>query len=893
MKRYVRLLAVIFFQLSAMTLLAQRPKLSVNFDNGSTQKGIQSIQGISGKAVQQQAGINARLTTNFFTKSGIQKAFTLEFWAAGERFYFGTIGTQNVRIELALDELLFFTTVKAGGKEIKDGWKVSLRYAPPFSYASLTDGNWHHFVFQMDVNAGVKRVWIDGKLTSFSERKISKADAIVTGPTDGFGRFGKLDELAMYDYMLSAGDITAHYSKLKKDDPSLDEAEARTAPAAGSQGYFSAGVDPKEFAPGYPNYTVQAIDQLRYFPDPRYKSSRKMPRNFSWMDISYIHRELPGNGGKGFGKTDPDKAVAMINELVNKWNYYLEVPCLRYDSSILAKKYGTPGNIEYAIINYARSHPELPTSSVLMEIQGKPNQAGFDRKTAYATAQDLPAQYYMQDASGKPLVVNRKKWLSPLAPLDIIQKDGLTAAFYLRQVQRYLGRPVNFLNDNGEIFGHIRGEGLLKQDPKVWADYKRSGLTASQYSAVFQARMDETFKATVLNAMNWKNTQFTFYNVSAYNDPYWPDYSRRRKTNTVFGGKFHYSTPSFYPARPDNWRTASGPLNGYGTVANGRRKEIQLGDSLFAPFVSAGWNMEEKNIRPAQWLALLKAMAMLGAEFFHVGYFNVTGKTGWPNGAGPNDPRGYIYQAAMPAYVQALVSNNYNIWRQSVLLNPQASLNPDIYSFRMKASKENHLVMVRKQNKRYLIYGSIQPSSNFKGNAPLEEATTINLEGRSVTFNVRRQGSMYILDLSSSKPVFYQLDKWHQYEHPYYWSKDAAVEAENAVSFGGSPVIETLNNNQYDFRNFTTVVSMTAGQSITLEVPDKNRNDYSCTLTVRNDGGDNATISIGNVQKSIGSNKWTDVSLTKNEVGNLISARGGTVTIKVTKGKVDIDKVVF
>src|SRR5690606_5620820 len=115
------------------------------------------------------------------------------------------------------------------------------------------------------------------------------------------------------------------------------------------------------------------------------------------------------------------------------------------------------------------------------------------------------------------------------------------------------------------------------------------------------------------------------------------------------------STPSFYPARQDNWRLASGPLNGYYSVAEGRGVEIGLGVKYFAPFVSAGWNLEENNIRPGQWLGLLKSMVMLGADFFHVGYFNVSGG-GWPNGVGPNDPRGYIYQLAMPGYAQAISS---------------------------------------------------------------------------------------------------------------------------------------------------------------------------------------------------------------------------------------------
>ena len=100
---------------------------------------------------------------------------------------------------------------------------------------------------------------------------------------------------------------------------------------------------------------------------------------------------------------------------------------------------------------------------------------------------------------------------------------------------------------------------------------------------------------------------------------------------------------------------------------------MALGIKFFAPFISAGWNLEEKNIRPGQWLGLLKSMVMLGADFFHVGYFNVTGTTGWPNGKGPNDPRGYIYQAAMPAYAQAIASQVWEFLDKGVLLEDPLS----------------------------------------------------------------------------------------------------------------------------------------------------------------------------------------------------------------------------
>jgi hypothetical protein len=901
MKRSIFTLVVVMLT-CVLHSKAQVPKIYTNFDNinisdAKPGKGLLSVPGISGKSIQQDPAQRVRLNTNVFSKGKIKKAFTFEFWHCGDQFYFACVGKQYIRIQLAQEEILFNTTVRSKGKEVQDSWKIPLQYAAPFSYAGISDGKWHHFVFQLDVNTGIKRVWIDGKLTSFSDRKIASADEIITGNADGFGQFDKVDEIAIYDVLLSQSDIVGHYNSKSSYG---NRSEARVTAVSAAVSYFQAKLDPKEFAPGYPNYNVQAIDQLKSFPDPRFSASKKMPRNFSWMDISYLHRELPGIGGKGHGKANPEKAVAMVDELVSKWNYYLEIPCLRVDSMTAANRYGKKGNIEYAIIQYARAHPDIPTSSVLMQIQGKPFHARYDRKTPFATAQDLPVKYYMQDANGKPVVYQNKRWISPLAPLDIIRFDGLTTVFYLRQLQKFLGKPIDFLNDNGEIFGHMRPEALLKQDPTVWADYKKSGLSIPAYSAKFQSSMDVLYRNTILDGLGWKKTQFTFYNVSAYNASYWPAYSGRRKTNLVGSGDFHYSTPSFYPARPNNWRSSSGPLNGYGTVANGRRTEIQLGDHLFAPFVSAGWNLEENNIRPAQWLGLLKAMTMLGAEFFHVGYFNVTGKTGWPNGAGPNDPRGYVYQAAMPAYAQAVISNIYDDWRKSVLLNPQPNLNPDVYSFRMKASKENHLVIARKLGAKYIIFGTVQPSSNYQNSAPVEESTSISLEGKTIRFKIRRQGSMYMLDLSSpSKPIFYQLDGWHEYEHPYYWSKNIKIEAELGYLNNpkGQLITERSGNSEGDFNAFTTYVRLNQSQLLNIDIPGKTGSKYGCKLSLRNVNGKNALVVLksgkGSIQKNINAGKWTQLTLNQEEINQLFGLQPKTLSISVAGGGVDIDWAEF
>ena len=61
-----------------------------------------------------------------------------------------------------------------------------------------------------------------------------------------------------------------------------------------------------------------------------------------------------------------------------------------------------------------------------------------------------------------------------------------------------------------------------------------------------------------------------------------------------------------------------------GVGASLRRSEIENGDTLFSPFVAAGWSVaEEHNVRPAQWLGLLKILGAWGSEFYYTGFFSL------------------------------------------------------------------------------------------------------------------------------------------------------------------------------------------------------------------------------------------------------------------------------
>lgn len=829
------------------------------------------------------------LATNVL-KGNCEKEFSVEFLFKGKTFSFTTLSTPYFLLTFKYPYFLFKTSVVGtNGKIADDSWVITLNGAGKSSYNYYVDNEWHHVVFTGNSTSGKKTVWLDGELLDGFSKQTSSNGNFVFDSQDGFRFSDQVDEIAIYNRVLSPDVIKQHFNDIKNNNHysfSSNRSKPQAMLEASLQKNNSAIIDAKEFAPGYPNYSVQALDQLQGFPLPRYNAAVKTDRNFSWMDISYLHREYPGNGASSMPPVNPGKAVVLTDELAKYWNYYVEVPCLRSDSLSANQQYGNSSSLFGALVKYANEHSQYPVSTTTFQAQITPAHAGFNDRGNLETSQHLPDNYYLRDAGGNVIKNDGKKWLSPLASLDIIQKDGQTTQFYLRQLLKYLKNTPAVISENGELFGHMRSDALLKTDPNVKRQMESMQMNNAQYSGWFQYRLDSTYKAEILKLPRLKNTNISFYNVSAFNNEYWPDYAQRRKIN-LWNGANVLSTPDFYPLAPDNWQNKRGAWNGYGEVARGRQKEIAMGDNSFSPFVAAGWQSEEQNIRPAQWLGLLKSMVMLGADFFYVGYFNVTGAGGkWPNGVGPNDPRGYIYQAAMPAYAQAIASLVPEFFNKGVLLNPNIASDKQ---FRFDGSRENELILVRKLNTKYLVYGSLQPNSNTKGNVPEKSITTIDLEGKKLTFEVRRQGSVYVLDLSTGSPVFYQLDAWHQYEHPYYWSKDIQVEAELYDNRSSNlQLITDHSGDKYDFSTFVTSVVLEKNAVVSYTISARNTKTLNAVISVKGNG----TIKFlsGNFTKSIqvNSSDFKDIS-----VGALPVTANGSLQIKITSstGKVQLDKI--
>jgi hypothetical protein len=304
-------------------------------------------------------------------------------------------------------------------------------------------------------------------------------------------------------------------------------------------------------------------------------------------------------------------------------------------------------------------------------------------------------------------------------------------------------------------------------------------------------------------------------------------------------------------------------------------------DKLFSPFVSPGWCPDENyNKRPAQWLGLLKTVNMLGAEFFYTFVANDSRDAMAnvpPNLALALDPYGYsatspnnisigqyqtanyIWQTAMPSYAQAIGTRYQDVLLNGELMqgdrplmttgggsvaynyNFTTQITP-ITDAQNNALNTDYFVVARQLGKKYAIAATLQPhEGNDAANSQIYNDTQhwnssqycrpnqigklkIKLDANTqLTFWGRRQGSTYIYNSTDpNNIVFYQLDGWHQWEHPLQWNKNFLLE-EELYDQGINPSVvklrtENATTNQPitngDYTNYLTYITGKIGKQV-------------------------------------------------------------------------------
>jgi Secretion system C-terminal sorting domain len=715
------------------------------------------------------------VTVEFLFRAGANINSPVQFFSRRD-------GAINLRLYFPYIRFTTKSIPTGSSTAVTDNLDIQLEAIGRGSYNYFVDNNWHHIVFKYDAKNGTKEVWVDGQLPAGFSKTLAKGSipANASSPnsnicdintiTDYTKYVGDLDEIAAYKYALPSTMIYKHYTEFTQKKHYSFANSTVAAPAAAS---IVGSLNINEFAPGHPTPTVDALTQLKTFPAARALPSSTLFPNTMIFNPAHV----AGDGTASYStSTLVQRSKEVQKELVTNFYYALLVSSNTHSVA----DFGDTNTYDGAWIKMANLNPSWKTSANSYWEQLSPQGIGKASTEPYIKCECMPAASYLRNSSGQYIdrygnVITTSKVVSPESALDSLKFDGQTMRYYLDQLTKKMTRPLNTLFENGEVITNWTSTGLQK-DPTVLAAFNASGLGDwSKYSGRGMKRLTTAYTNEFLSLPALANTRFSHYYLNGHPQYSW-NWSETRTINSLVNGQ-RYSSGDIYMQRPNIWRYWQGAAHGWQFIVDSRFTEISLGDKLFAPYVSPGWVDEELIPRPAQWLGFLKVIAMSGAEYFQTGYF-VT-KQPYQN------PNNYVWQMALPGYAEAITTRYEDLMFNGSLMNgdvpADAASNPNQPGYSFYAGDVTKLVVGRKHNtlNKYALTGTIQPNSNMVGNAPLSGVASIKLNGQTLKFNIRRQGSTYIYDnTNTASPVFYQLDLWHEETHPYYWSKNFNLEGE-------------------------------------------------------------------------------------------------------------------
>jgi hypothetical protein len=627
--------------------------------------------------------------------------------------------------------------------------------------------------------------------------------------------------------------------------------------------------DPKQFPKAYPNAVADALLQLQSYPSPRYLPGNHLARLFEWLDPNFL-------GGAGQPDVHPQdvffRAQKMQRELILNWNYGIVIPNAGgyYGQGSLADSGCALG------VKLANEFPQVSLDLITFWMAASPQVAGYPYNTSMILNQKLDSSYYIHfDFYGNP-----SRQIKFNFPEAYIKMDGAAQRVYIEKILHCLRRPINRINEDGE---EPPGPYLLeaiRKDPAM-IHMKDSMKIASwdDFMSVRKLQMRKAYANSFMSLPALKNTQLSFYTVEGgpVDRFTWPI---QKKIQSPLH-EMYYSTPDFYPRWPSNWKDWKGPWHGWRWIEIGRQREIADGDKLFSPFISPGWSpKQEEDIRPGQWLGLLKCLGVVGAEFYYVGYFNLNPPF--------NKPALYIWQAAMPAYAQAVTSRYEDVLRDGNVFFD--SKGKPIITYH--TDDPHVLITARKHStkEKYVICGTLQPFENGKDALPEKKMVDVQINGKDFSFEIRRQGSVYVYEELMGKRIFYQLDGWHENAHPDFWSTDFRQEAELAdAAIPVSELFTESKNPGCDFREFTSFLRMSPEKKYDYTFQIRDSVPAPLYLYLRYRGQGTLTIHLLGKKQDVqlsASKSWTWYRLPASYAGGTVS---GVLQISSVKGMVDLD----
>lgn len=853
----------------------------------------------------------------------VSGAITIEFiWKADYRFYDNrdpvmiTVGNINVRFDYP--NIKFFSSTLSGATTVNDNMTITLNGANQSSWSYYTNG-WHHFAFVVNAAAGTKQIYVDGVLPNGFSKSISAGTIIQSASapiTFGSGTlYNKaaqfIDEIAVYNQAISAGQVRSDYLNMVSGQ---HYAFSTTTPVAAPP--QTTGLDILEFPLGYvlgsansSSVTNSVLDQLQSYMPPRW-SDKVSPPNFNWAQINYVGGYFQPNTSEAQAAAN---AGAINYEMAKNWNYYFMV-----NPNINNTSYSDTNKFAGKYVAISNRNKDLKTSVISFQTQFNPSLAGLASSSTYLKNQNLPAPYYLRNSSGTYILNGSNKYLSPAAPLDSIKNDAVYFKNRMQLLANVMTDTLDLVNENDEVVPMIDSV-KLRQDPAVIARMaslgfgKANDMLGYGYYTFGKLLIDSMRSITAFNS-----TAYTQYRIDGQDGTngrnfFQPAFKERRKFNSDpnFG---QVSTFDFYPRWPYNWRFNISAFRGIQPLVEARNTEIALGTRYFTPFITGGYDVnEENNMRPAQYLGLLKIVNMYGARSFYTAYFNEQASYNPPNPP-PAVPKGYAWQLAMPVYAQAStgwVMSNAN--DDSLLTGdmPDTYVNRTGYFYGFYSGNNEILTTVRKKlsGNVYNIATALEKYSNQQGNGQLTDTATITVNSKQLTFLTRRQGSVYTVDLSKDTAVFIQYDGWHEYTHPERWSKDIPIEAEQYAAYvSRAKDVRTLpyqasSGSTFNFLNTTTYLTYRDSNSYsrdTLSYKFSLRSDTTLYVWIRmrSINGTNAGVSVrmdngaAFTQNLVRDTtwKWYRISIVPDTMKYRVLAGNHTFKVIATSARTEIDQ---
>ncbi|HTA28088.1 MAG TPA: hypothetical protein VK809_09885 [Bacteroidia bacterium] len=634
-----------------------------------------------------------------------------------------------------------------------------------------------------------------------------------------------------------------------------------------------------QYAVGYPSDEISALNQLKDYPLPRYFPNNHLQRLFNWMNPDY----MGSRGQAGVTRKDyTNNSVLIQQELITDWNYGIVIP------SAGSAFNGADDTVCPAVLKLANLYPGVPLDVILFWTQGRPRDIGLKPMKPMIMNPKVDSAYLLKFTRGG----NAASEIGFNFPDSLIHIDGEVQKFYLTKILKCINRPINRINENGEEPPGSYMVDYIKNDPAMIRMKDSMKINSwDDFAATLKLHMRTVYSSSFMKELpQLKNTFFSFYTVEGgpIDRFSWPI---MKKCMTPLNNMY-YSTPDFYPRWPKNWKDWMGAWHGWKWLDRGRTAEIDDSDKLFSPFVAAGWSKKnEENITPGQWLGLLKCLSVIGAEFYYVGYFNLS-----PPFPHPSD---YVWQAAMPAYAQAITSRFEDVLKDGNVLFDKTPL--PIISY---PTNDTHvLITARKKNhaEKYVICGTYQPFSNDSDEIAEKKNVNVTINGHTLTFEIRRQGSVYLYEKTpDNRTIFYQLDKWHENKHPEWWSKDFNFEAEVADSgINSSDIYTTTTGIEGDYSNFISYIQLGKGKQSLYHFDSRdslNKNHY---LWVCYKGNGGLIIAMNNehnykISQRTGlpkTDKWTWAKVTLPDTYNFCG--NNALKLSPLQGEIDIDKFVI